>query len=293
MINPIEVTYPIFITQETSKKFLMFWRNGISGAAVWERNLYNDDGTWGTMVAVDDGLTGTYQGSTTRSSYHADIATFGNDIHKTWTWREGLNNSATTNHDLMYAISHDAGGTWYNKAGTLVGNSGVGSFKMNVNSAITDWGIPYTAPNNWYLLDNNSSCVDSNGNTHVIFSHAKSVTDPTNAYWYYLRIGGTWTRTMLPFVAGQSPRMFIDRASATLYVVSGLAGHVKVYGANVGSNNWGTWVDSGYSSAASDYIDLFNGRLSDDGKTLWIEAQHQGTSSSALDVIKLALKPNP
>lgn len=307
-----DVTYPIFVMREVSptyKQLMMFWRKGISGNGDIYWSAYNHTtGTWGSKIHVIKGMTGgTYTDPTgtapnsptsTRNPYPNDIVVDGNEIHLTWTWREANPNPAVpgliVNHDLMYAKSVDGGFTWTNTDGDTVGTSGAGSYKMDINSEVKVWDLNY----NWDVINSNTSAVDSQGNTHVVMMHGSTDSGSSpGRYWHYVRTGETWTRTMIPFAIGTRPKMFIDPNTDTVYVAGALSGVLKLFASNKGTNDWDTWTQI-YTSAPTliHKNDGFNGRLSGDGRTLWLLAQRAGaaadSTSSVIETVKFTLDPN-
>lgn len=313
------VTYPTFVTLEISKKLIFFWREGSSGDGDLMLSTYNDvTATWQNKIKVIDGQTGTYVDqsgsysgsagtSNDRNPYTNEIIVKGNDIHLTWTWRETATppvaGGPRTNHDLMYAKSTDGGLTWTNAAGVTVGTSGTNSFKMNVNSDVrvtTVNGSPLVLDYDWDLINQNSSYVDSLGNTHVLLRHADASESATQRYWHYVRSGATWTRTMLPFASGTRPKMFIDRVTDTVYVTAvlnspGVGPTLRLFAAQKGTDDWGTWNQI-YQTGVVYRNDGPNGRISADGRTLWLVGQRAGaasdSTSSRIELIKFTLDPN-
>ena len=309
------VTYPIFVTREISRQLLMFWREGASGNGDLYVSTYNPaTGTWGSKIHVIKGLVGTYTDPTgtapnsptnRRNPYTNDIITFGNDIHLTWTWREANPRPAVpgliVNHDLMYARSTDGGLTWTNDDGAVVGTSGPGNFKMDLNSDVKVTqvnGQALTLDYNWDLINQNTSYVDSQGNTHVVLFHGETGSGSAPwRYWHYVRSGATWTRTMIPGTSGIRPKMFIDRNTDKVYVAGGARGVLNLWAANKGTNDWGMWTRIYTTGTVLNFKnDGFNGRLSADGRTLWLVGQRAGaapdSTSSRLETIKFTLAPN-
>jgi hypothetical protein len=102
---------------------------------------------------------------------------------------------------------------------------------------------------------------------------------------------------MLPFPrVGGRPKVFIDRATNTVYVVAINGGKVKVYAASKGTNDWDTWTEVFTSPAEHDYVGDVNGRIDPGNRVLRLVAQRAGASPGAtfsrLDFIRLALNPN-
>ncbi len=308
------VTYPIFVTRPTDGKLFIFWREGVSGNGTTYMSDYLDNGTWSGKRKVIDGTkhtyvdpTGNYADSPTRNAYPNGIATFGNQMHLTWTWREAEGNQPSadprTNHDLMYAKSTDGGSTWTNTAGTEIGNSGPGSTKMDLESP----GITAVDISNAFdILNSGSTVVDSEGNTHVVIKHADAPGSTTDRYWHYKRIGQKWTGQIIgdasgPFAAGRRGTLFVDRKTDTLYYVTNVGNKVRIYASQRTTHNaddtftpnWGTWHQAYISTTK--YKNELNGRQV--GDSLLILAQREGATPSAefspLEVLWLFYDSDP
>ncbi len=131
------VTYPAFIRTPTGDLQLAY-RTGGSGSGSWI--LYNYSGathTWDAGHQFDNGLVGTYNGSTSRNAYPNGF-TYGPDgvLHETFTWREG---AGTSNHDINYVYSEDGGNTWKNNAGTIISDTNPGT-PARLNGRLTHQG---------------------------------------------------------------------------------------------------------------------------------------------------------
>ena len=286
--------YPIFVTRETNKSLLLFWREFAIGSARFTYIAgYLDNGSWGAKAKIIDGAIGTYSGvspaSTRRSAYSNDVITHGDDIQITWTWRE--NAVGVVNHGLMFAQSTDGGLTWKNASGTTV--AAIPFVAMNLDSPVKAVDLDPS----WSLINQNGSYVDGNGNTHVVLRHGAASGNTLQRYWHYVRTGATWTQTMLPFRGiGGRPKVFIDRETNTVYAVAINAGKVKVYAASKGTDDWGTWAEVFTSPAEHNYVGDVNGRIDPGNRVLRLVAQRAGacpgTTFSRLDLISLELNPN-
>ena len=245
------VTYPVFVNKESDDQLFLFWRSGSSGNGDTVMSRYTGGGIWTSPTTILDGSSGTYidptgqlPASHSRNAYPNDIISFDNQLQMTWCWREegvvaGL--PVIPNHDLLYAWSGDNGVTWRNAKGAAVRNN---SMEIQLNSPdIVGYDIDY----DWSLVNNNSSAADSQNNTHVVLIHAQSAGSSLRRYWHYWRKGATWNRTMIPFPAGARPKIFVDRATDTVYVVAQVNGFLKIYAAQKTTDdvsfteNWGSW----------------------------------------------------
>ncbi len=306
------VTYPIFATRESDDQLFLFWREGSSGKGDILMADYEDDGTWSTPRKIIDGLvgtyvdpTGTYGDSSDRNPYLNDVATFGDQLHLSWCWREKVGNggSPLPNHDLMFAASGDAGVVWHNTAGTVI-RDGAALPAIHLDSdGILVQPIDYGSK----LINSGSTAIDSLGNTHVVVRHAQDTSGTTpQRYWHYARVGDTWTGAMVgdadgPFAAGRRPKIFIDRTTDTLYVAAVVAGKARIYAAQRTTDNgdgtvspdWSVWTHV-YTGSVS-YQNEFNGRLI--GNSLILLGQRVGATetsvSSPLEILWLLLDSDP
>jgi hypothetical protein len=215
----IEITYPRFL--QTPDGGLQFcYRRGGSGDG--DRMLADYDpktGKWINTRQIDsrNGVFTDAKGkSRSRCSYPNgyDYGPYGK-LHATWVWRES---SQGANHDLMYAYSEDRGRTWLNNAGQkLEGPPAVNS------PGITVVNIPQTLG----LMNTHGQAVDSEGRIHVVMWHcsveslAAANSRPGEHRWgppearryhhYWRDKDGKWERRELPGVAGNRPKLFVDK----------------------------------------------------------------------------------
>jgi len=297
-----QVTYPNFVCREINNQLVMFWQdNFLKEYSV----TYNNNGTWGTKRGALDGTNGTgtyvdptgvYGNSFSRVPYRG-IATFGNDIHYSWTWKESNPNQIFKEHDLMYAKSTDGAVSWKNTAGSTVTSPMVLDTVSNPNGTKV-WDINY----DWLLFNAVSPATDSQGNTHVALFHRQNGASSPLDYCHYVRTGTTWTRTMLaalPSISDGLPKIFVDRTHDTAYMAAIVGGVIKVYAAQKaaigGQTYWDTWGLR--YTGTQPYIMLGRGQLSSDGTTLWLLAQRPGalqsSTSSPMDLVKLTLVASP
>jgi hypothetical protein len=259
--KPIRITYPRF--WQTPDGGLQFCcRQGGSGNG--DRMLvdYNAEaGTWVNTRQIDSrkGLFRDSAGESRSRCSYPNGYTYGpgGKLHATWVWRES---SQGSNHDLMYAYSEDRGRTWLNNAGELLAEpAGVNLPGITVVEISRLHG----------LMNTHGQAVDSKGRVHVVMWHCTDRTllaagsrpgehrwGPPDArrYHHYWRDGdGQWHHRELPPVAGNRPKVFIDK-SDNAYLIFGTrrrptkladghlhsAGDLAIAAATAGSG-WEDW----------------------------------------------------
>ncbi len=218
--KPIALTYPRF--WQTPNGGLQFcYRQG--GAGRGDRILVDYhpmSGRWVNTRQIDSrsGLfKDTWGESGSRCSYPNgyDYGPHGK-LHVTWVWREGSGNA---NHDLMYAYSEDQGETWLNNKGqALRAPPHVNSPDITVVKISRGYG----------LMNTHGQAVDSQGRVHAVMWHCtdKSLqmagSKPTGGYGfgppparryhhYWRDAKGVWNHRELPWVAGNRPKVFMDK----------------------------------------------------------------------------------
>lgn len=219
--KPIKITYPRF--WQTPEGGLQFcYRRGGSGNG--DRMLVDYDANAGTWLDTRriDSHEGVFidkagrESSSTRCSYPNGYCygPFGK-LHATWVWRES---AQSANHDLMYAFSEDQGKTWLNNAGEPLERP------PHLNSpGITVVNIDST----YGLMNTHGQALDSKGRIHVVMWHCsdesfkETDSKPGESRWgppqarryqhYWRENNGDWKHTELPGVAGNRPKVFIDK----------------------------------------------------------------------------------
>jgi hypothetical protein len=215
----IRITYPRF--WQTPEGGLQFcYRRGGSGNG--DRRLIDydtDKGLWINNRRIDSGQ-GLFEDakgkSETRCSYPNgyDYGPKGR-LHATWVWRES---SQGSNHDLIYVYSEDGGETWFNNNNEpLKGPPYVNSPGITVVKIGRDYG----------LMNTHGQAVDSQGRIHTVMWHCSDESlkaagsKPGEHRWgppearryhhYWRDRKGTWHHRELPWIAGNRPKLFIDR----------------------------------------------------------------------------------
>jgi len=217
--KPIALTYPRFwSTPDGGLQFC--YRKGRAGRG--DRFLVDYQAnaeTWTGTRQIDSGtgsFTDGWGKSESRCSYPNgyDFGPNGK-LHVTWVWREGTGNA---NHDLMYAYSEDLGKTWLNNKGKPIPTPHVNSPDIKVATILRGWG----------LINTSGQAVDSQGRVHVVMWHCTDESlqaagsgpltgynfgPPTaRRYHHYWRAhDGTWSHRELPWIAGNRPKVFMDR----------------------------------------------------------------------------------
>ena len=239
----IKVTYPRF--WQTPAGALQFcYRQGGSGNGA--RMVVDYDpktNTWLNTRQIDSSK-GTYGKSRSRCSYPNGY-TYGpkGNLHVTWVWREG---AGSANHDLMYVYSEDNGNTWLNNNGEeLTGPATVSSPGITVVTIKEVYG----------LMNTHGQAVDSKGRIHTVIRHCDDESlkaagskpgavrfGPTAAqryYHYYRKSDGNWETRVLPGVAGDRPKVFIDEAD-NAYLIFRKASDLVIMGARA-ATSWKDW----------------------------------------------------
>lgn len=219
------VTYPRFWrTPEGGLQFCL--RLGASGNG--DRVLADYDPasvSWRNIRQIDSregSFTDSFDTSPSRCSYPNGYTYDAKGrLHVTWVWREKTQGA---NHDLMYAYSDDRGFTWCNNQGEVVGDSRVPGKLIRVDSPGI---VAVPIGRSLCLMNTQAQAVDSRGQIHVVMWHAtdeslgtareksKSCWGPPDArrYHHYRREpDGSWHHVELPGVAGNRPKLFLDRS---------------------------------------------------------------------------------
>ena len=241
--NSIKITYPRFL--QTPEGGLQFcYRSGGSGNG--DRMMVDYDpktGEWKNTRQIDSGdglFTDALGSSSSRCSYPNgyDYGPNGK-LHATWVWREDAQGS---NHDLLYAWSDDGGNIWRNNAGEIFREPpGVNTSGLKVVSIGREYG----------LMNTHGQAVDSEGQIHVVMWHCSDATlkaagskpgefrwGPPEArrYFHYWRDkNGDWQHRELPWVAGDRPKIFIDKDNNIF----------MIYSAELLTENNGFWAAPG------------------------------------------------
>ena len=235
--KPIILTYPRF--WQTPEGNLQFgYRVGSSRNG--NRMLVDydaDTGTWNNTRQIDSGKgqfrKGQYQ-SSSRGSYPNgyDYGPLGR-LHVTWTWAD---HTMGLRHDIMYAYSEDQGKTWLNNQGkALAEPPHIGSPGIKV----VDVSRHLSLSNTQYIINTQSQAVDSKGRIHTVMWHITDETlkaakmkpeegwtrpfgppDARRYHHYWRDKNGTWQHTELPWVAGNIPKLFMDKDD-NAYIIYG------------------------------------------------------------------------
>ena len=262
------ITYPRFIVGNNDN-LLLLWRRGGSGNGDHYVSEYSN-GTWSGQRGVIRGTSGEdYQGSMSRNAYLNMLTYQTGQLHMTWTWRE--TSGAATNHDLMHAYSTDNAQSWVNSFGTVVGTSGAGSFKINLNS-----NVMFQEIRNGTVANQCGQTMTSDGRVHVIHRY-------DDGYQYH-RWGpsageNTWTPALDTGASGGRPKIYSGPNDA-LFVVGTNGGRIQIHAAAKGSDNWGTWSQVFETSGSARYISS-PGYVA--GSKLVILAQHEADDPASAE----------
>ena len=226
--NPIKITYPRF--WQTPEGGLQFcYRRGGSGNG--DRMMVDYDpqtGQWKNTRQIDSGdgtFTDAMGSSDSRCSYPNGYGYGPNGkLHTTWVWREDAQGS---NHDLLYAWSDDGGNTWRNNAGEVfLKPPDVNASGLKVVTIGREYG----------LMNTHGQAVDSKGRIHAVMWNCSDASlkaagsKPGEFRWgspearryhhYWRDKNGEWQHYELPWVAGNRPKLFIDKKN-TIYLIYG------------------------------------------------------------------------
>ncbi len=255
------ITYPRFIVGNNDN-LLVFWRRGGSGNGDHYVSEYRD-GAWSGQRVVIRGTSGEVFGESASRNAYLNTVTYANgQLHITWTWRES-SSGAQANHDLMHAYSTDNAMSWMNSFGTVVGTSGPGSFKMNLNSDVI-----FQQVRNGTVANQCGQSMTSDGRVHVIHRY-------NNGYQYH-RWGpdikeNDWAPGLAIGANGGRPRIYAG-PNDSLWVVGTNGSRIRIYASAKGSDNWGTWNRVFETSGSERYI-ISTGYVAED--QLVILAQRQ------------------
>jgi hypothetical protein len=167
------ITYPQFAVTPQNRLQLSYRTDG-SGNGVNNIAEYTG-GAW-TALGAWTSATGSYSAngatSTTRNMYLHGFTYARGRLHATFTWREGntavlCNPGGLDNHDTGHVYSDDAGRTWRNDAGTVVGTIGSGQ-RVGVGSPGT---VVDTLSVDHALMNQESQAVDAAGQIHAVISY--------------------------------------------------------------------------------------------------------------------------
>ena len=302
--NLTRVCYPRMFVGANNTLQVVWRDDGGSGNADSFISTYNNNKTWTSRLRIINGKTGAYtdpdstnNGTSTnanRNAYFNDIGYRNGKTHVSWTWRENSQNENgfVTNHDLQYAYSTNGGNNWYNRFDNQIANTG--SLTMNLNSAdITFRDLPYAKK-----VDNQcGQAIDRTGRVHMIWRHTNA--SGSKVLHHYFKSEGSTnvnTRERSNLTSSIRPKIYADptdNTKDTLYIVTIAGTKLRVYGANKGSDFWGTW--STLYTSSDDYVTA-TAQIANDGRKLFILAQKRPSApatatSSGLDLITLPVTP--
>jgi len=248
------LTYPRFL-QTPGGAIQFYYRVGGSGGGDYVLIDYDPatTDTWQNTRIVNSGkgdFQDAFNKSPSRCAYENgyDYGS-GGRLHTTWVWREQTQGA---NHDIMYAFSDDLGKTWRNNKGEIVGNSNAlpkDQKVININSPdIT--AVPITRA--YGLMNTQAQAVDSRDRIHVVMWHCTDETikaaktqpvecwgspDARRYHHYWRDEKGVWHHTMLPWVAGNRPKLFMDKNDNAFLIFNAMSSSDKL--------DWGIYFSKG------------------------------------------------
>lgn len=213
------VTYPRFFNAPNGNLMLYyrFRGSGNGDGMIQEYDATAHDWTRGlgkfiSSVGVYNGAKST--NSSSRNPYLNGIFYAGDRIHVTWGWRESSGGSSF-NHDVCYAYSDDNGRTWYNNAGTQIGETNRSYITVSSPGLVVG-----EIPQNEGLSNQYTSYFYPDGRAHVMVQH-------NGSYEHHWRTaGGDWDFEALPF-GGSRPDMIGD-SEGNLILVYSAGGRLKL-----------------------------------------------------------------
>lgn len=299
------LTYPRFVVAPTGALQLGY-RTGFSGDGQAALAEYDPaTGTW-TNLGVWSSARGTYtteHGSSGSRNLYLHGLTYGGDgtLHVLGTWREQSTavtcGADLTNHDTVYVRSPDAGRTWTNAAGEVVGVTGTPDRLVAVDSPgiVVDPLGPDHA-----LMNQESQAVDSAGLPHALISYVpgrfgQCVTDYVagrvahgRPFHVWQDASGAWHKTELPFPLRSSQRcqLLLD-AFDNAYVVMPY-GRVAAASADSGWSDWTMLFEADLNAFGEVVPDVE--RVPVDGVLSFMyQEASSGTTPSPLHVIDFQL----
>lgn len=155
------VTYPGFTADGTN--LVLYLRLGGGSGAANSHFFTYADGHWlvnseAASKVIDQKWSG---GDKTVNAYPHGLVIRNGRWHLTWSWRDTPDEK--TSHDLCYAYSDDAGKTWRNNVGEIIGIRGE-TFITADSPGVTAWPI---ARGSGYR-NGGSMTVDDAGQVHVL-----------------------------------------------------------------------------------------------------------------------------
>ncbi|MFD5315678.1 BNR repeat-containing protein [Streptomyces sp. NPDC127098] len=297
------LTYPQFLVSPAGRLQLSY-RTGYSGNG--QAALAEYDGTRWTNLGAWSSATGTYTtgyGSSGSRNLYLHGLDYGRDgrLHVFGTWREqstavtcGAN---LTNHDTVYLRSADAGRTWTNATGAVVGTTGAQLVSVNSPGLVVDPLSPDHA-----LMNQESQAVDSAGRPHALISYVpgrfgQCVRDYVagriaNAYNFHVHqdAAGAWHKREIPVPLRSSQRsQLVFDAFDNAYVVMP---YVRVVAASAASG-WTDWTllhDGTSTLNAFGEVVVDSTRVPVDGVlSVLYQERSTGTTPSPLRVIDFQL----
>ena len=227
----LDVTYPRFF-QTPSGGLQLRYRRGGSGDGDNMLVEYDaDSGAWSHYWQIDSGA-GVYEddlNESPRRNAYTNGYDYGPDgnLHTTWVWRENNGNGNAGNHDLMYAYSENGGRSWVNNDGQDLKRP---PYVHSPDITVAKIGRRYG------LMNTHGQGVDSLGRIHVVMWHSsdesleKAGSEPGEYRWgpadarryhhYWRSKNAEWKHTELPMVAGNRPKIFIDK-SDNIFLIYG------------------------------------------------------------------------
>ncbi len=301
-LNPGEgalrsVTYPCFLAAPDGKLYLLF-RAGGSGQGDWKLYEYNGEtGKWLGLGTVISGK-GTYaekgkKKSSSRCGYPngMDFDAKGR-LHMTWCWRES--GDPMSNHDVCYAYSDDRGRTWFNSAGTKVGEA---AKPLGVQApGIAVWKIETGRG----LLNTTGQAVDGKGRLHVVMSHVpagepvaggwKGTRKKSHYFHYWRDLKGQWHQNAIDpkrVPLGSRPKLVLDKQD-TLYLVI-RAGKVAAATAEGEWKDWAMVFEESGSFVTEPMLDRYRWR--DEGILSLFLQRKPAKPGQPSEVVIIDLKP--
>lgn len=264
------VTYPMFINRPDGTLVFEYRTGSTSAGDHHLRTYLPATGNWTTALkfqAKEGSYTGVGTGgtvftSTSRNAYENGFS-YGPDgkLHHSWTFRE----TNAANHDICYAYSPDHGVTWYNSAGTLIADTGLGQ-AIRVDSPGI---IIKVLDSRQRLINQQGQCCDLDGRFHIISLHRRTEADAAwvngestfsvlkTAYYHYYRdpITAAWQQRRIPhgvFPVGSRPKIahdvqgnvygiYISYASTTANTVPGYAAGTLVIASASKLSQYSDW----------------------------------------------------
>jgi hypothetical protein len=202
-----QVTYPRFFAAPGGN-LMLYYRavtsgNGDGMIEQYDGNRHDWTPGLGKFIARDIGtFTANGAKSLYRCPYMNSLSFAGQRLHASWVWRDRFDKTNPRNqHDLCYAYSDDAGRSWCNSVGELIGKTGTDFIHLDSPGLVVA-RIPCRAA----LTNQNTHYAFPDGSIHIVLRHRLQGTWNSQYHHYWRTSQGIWRLEPLPFT-GDRPKL--------------------------------------------------------------------------------------